>query len=492
MTAVRGMALALLVVFLCGLRAGGQVPPPFSTGALQYLLDRNDYERFDWYVTRYISYHPDSVVLRVLQGYRYFREAEQTARIVNGTRNDRTGGIPRRYPEHIVRCRPRQLAFSYVKYDQYLLGLAFDAMYEALTLEPGRRDVWVTMCRMAAQAGRPDMLMKHLGWGMERFGIDSVAVQQVVDVSLTERDGSQDSTVADLLRLMANYAPSPVVYAELARFYNQVGDRGHATAYLREAASGDSLSPAVLRAALDMAASHGDFALAHQLAARLAQMSGTDEDRSIAAVFAFADTVSAGELRRARTESKRNASALAGPAFQARLLSYLNDRPELFEDDRFCLNFAVLALARRLGDDDERHYVHKAGLFYVCAMYDSAAYYNLQLLRWHQRNSELKYATAFNLAAEYYAAGQYLLSYLRFLDLYKYADGNRDSGVRYGLGMNCQAYGDRGQAVWHFQEVATRGRTKYDRYYPLRSLARQHLAQLRGVEPRAELSLVLQ
>jgi len=76
--------------------------------------------------------------------------------------------------------------------------------------------------------------------------------------------------------------------------------------------------------------------------------------------------------------------------------------------------------------------------------------------------------------------------------LYKYAGGSRDPAVLYGLAMNCRAYGDRGQAVWHFQEVAARARSRDEKYYPIRSLARQHLAQLRGVAPRMELSLALQ
>jgi hypothetical protein len=174
------------------------------------------------------------------------------------------------------------------------------------------------------------------------------------------------------------------------------------------------------------------------------------------------------------------------------LKQYVEGKPKLFDGNWFCLNFAMVAAARRIHRDDSQYYLHKAGLFYVCAMYDSAAFYNLQLLRWGQRKDDLDYSTAFNLAAEYFASGEHLMSYLRFLDLYKYASGSRDAGVRYGLAMNCEAYGDRGQAVWHFQEVVARGKTKYEKYYPLRSLARQHLADLRGVAPRVELGLALQ
>jgi len=408
--AALGFAASAAAVCFASEHDGGAGPPPFSASALQYLLDRNEYDRFDWYIERYIGYHPDSVVLRVLQGYRYFREAEQTARRVNGTRDDRTGGIPRRYPEHILKCRPRQLTFSYVRYDTALLSSAFDAMYVALGLEPGRRDVWVAMCRMAAQAGRPDMLMKHLGWGMDRFGIDSTTVQHVVNASQVEFDGSQDSTVANLLRLMAQYAPSPAVYAELARFYSRVGDRGHATAYIRQAAEADSLSPAVLRAALDMAASHGDYGLAAGLADRLASLSGSAGDAQMSAVFAFADTVSPRELRKAHTESRRNQARIVNADFQSRLLRYLDEPPELFEGDLFCLNFPLVTLARRLSGSEAQFYLHKAGLFYISAMFDSAAFYNLQLLRWDQRNDGLKYATAYNLAAEYHASGDYLMS----------------------------------------------------------------------------------
>jgi hypothetical protein len=271
-----------------------------------------------------------------------------------------------------------------------------------------------------------------------------------------------------------------------------VGDRSHATAYLREAASADSLSPSVLRAAIDMAASHADFALARQLAERLAGVTAREEDRALVSVFAYIDTVSPGELRKAHSESNRRTGALGGETFQTRLTRYLAGAPELFEGEQFCLNFPMAALALRLGGSEEQYLLHKAGLFYISAMYDSAAFYNLQHLRWSQRNTTIEYATAFNLAAEYFAAGEHILSYLRFLDLYKHAGGSRDSGVRYGLAMNCNAWGDRGQAVWHFREVASLGRTGYDKYYPLRSLARKHLSELRGVAPRPELSLVMQ
>ena len=49
--------------------------PPFSTSALQYLLDRKEYDRFDWYIERYLNHHPDTAILHLMKGKRYYNEA---------------------------------------------------------------------------------------------------------------------------------------------------------------------------------------------------------------------------------------------------------------------------------------------------------------------------------------------------------------------------------------------------------------------------------
>jgi hypothetical protein len=83
------------------------------------------------------------------------------------------------------------------------------------------------------------------------------------------------------------------------------------------------------------------------------------------------------------------------------------------------------------------------------------------------------------------------MSYLRFLDLYKFAGGRRDVGVRYALGVNYESYGDLDAAAYHYRYVERHRRTRYEKYFPLRQMAGERLTGLAPPEPRAERAMWL-
>jgi len=455
--------------------------PPLSVSALQYLLDRAEYDRFDYYVSRYIEYHPDSAVLRVLQGYRYFLEASNSRSELVHVRPDRTGGIPRRYPEYLLVRLPQKQMYVSESYNETLLRRAFKAMAQALTLEPDRRDIWVGMCQMAAEAGRPDLLRERILWGHERFGCDQEILEIVLEMPLHSGIHRFDSSVPSLLKAVLAIMPdSSVLHAELGRHYLYRGKLDSAARYLDQAARLDSGAVAVQAATYELLALQGRFAEAADIARRRYEITGKDSDNDLARIFALAaDSTAMPELPEGPFDPSRCPDSVClMQRFAEHLKTHVGRHPQFFYDELFCLNFPLVAVAYRLTSDTASQLLHKAGLFYAAALYDSAAYYNLRLLRWGRRRHGLEYSTAFNLAAEYYAAGEYILSYVRFMDLYRYAGGREDVGVRYALAVNCERYGDVGLAASHHRYVVRARRKRYEKFYPLRALSAQALSRI--------------
>ena len=66
--------------------------PAFSSSGLQYLLNRREYDRFDWYINRFMERYPDTAVLHLLKGHRYFYEASESRLHTVSYSKDRTGG----------------------------------------------------------------------------------------------------------------------------------------------------------------------------------------------------------------------------------------------------------------------------------------------------------------------------------------------------------------------------------------------------------------
>jgi hypothetical protein len=225
----------------------------------------------------------------------------------------------------------------------------------------------------------------------------------------------------------------------------------------------------------------GQYGRAAETARHRYALTGSQTDSLLARIFTLAaDTSTAIKLPDGTFDPKDGDADTVRimERFLHHLEAHMGRRPEFFHDELFCLNFPLVAVAYRLSADTAAFLLHKAGLFYAAALYDSAAYYNLRLLRWGRRRHGLEYSTAFNLAAEYYAAGEYILSYVRFMDLYRYAGGHKDVGVRYALAVNCEQYGDVALAASHYRYVLAQDRKRYERYFPLRTLAAQGLSRI--------------
>lgn len=459
--------------------------PPFSVNALEYLLERSDYEKFDWYIQRYIDHYPDTAVLHLLQGYRYFQQAAGSALRSARAPEDRTGGIPRRYPECLLVQAPQRLLYTVEYYDEALLRRAFSAMHRALQCEPDRRDIWVGMCHMAAQAGRPAMLMEKVTFGCGRFACDSQIVNIATSLSRRYHTAPGDSSMIPVLRHLLTRAPAGMVHAELARHFLALDRTDSAAAHLRRALAADSANTDAMATAVALAAFRGEFREAARVSELRYEVTRRLADLEQAVIFASAmDTARARSLTGRALDAGLEPDSSLLVQFKAHLQMHLSQTPTFFEGEHLPLNYPLVEVALQYSHDTLTYYQHKAGLCYASAHYDSAAWYNLRLLRAQVRKEGLDYATVFNLAAEYYASGEYLMSYVRFMDLYKHGGGRRDVGVRYGLAVNCDSYGDDGLAAFHYRYVSNRHRTNYERYWPLRTQADKRLAALGNVRPR--------
>lgn len=481
---------ALLITIVMLLLAGSghatrtESKPPFSVDALQWLLGRGEYDRFDWYIERYINHYPDTAVLHLIRGYRYFHEAsDKVVRSVR-TPHDRTGGIPRRYPECLIEQTPARSMYIVESYSDELLRHAMASMHRALTVDPGRRDIWTAMCHMVAQAGRPDLLQDKIEWARGRFECDSQVVNMALELSSRYYTTEGDSAMIGLLRSLTEHCGDAALRSAAAKHFLDAGRFDSASVYLRKALAIDDGDPAALGIAVSLASLRGEFAYAMKLCERRYQTTREPADLEMAAIFSIA----AGEqshhaLTQQVAEAGIDSDSSLLRRFRGLLEKHARRDPEFFGGGRFALNFPLVALAFQNTRDTGAYYQHKAGLFYAQAVYDSAAYYNLRLLRWRNEREGMDYSTAFNLAAEYYASGELLMSYVRFMDLYRYADGKADVGVRYGLAVNCESYGDLKSAALHYRYVSEHNRTRYEKFFPLRQMASQRLEQLRGRTP---------
>ncbi|MBD3242095.1 MAG: hypothetical protein GF331_16005 [Chitinivibrionales bacterium] len=477
-------AVFALLLIAPGHAARSESKPPFSVDALQWLLGRGEYDRFDWYIERYINYYPDTAVLHLIRGYRYFHEAsDKVVRSVHKPQ-DRTGGIPRRYPEYLIEQAPPRSLHIVESYSEELLRHAIASMHKALLLDPERRDVWVAMCHMTAQAGRPDLLRDKVEWARGRFECDSQIVNMALELSSRYYTTEGDTAMIALLRTLSQHCGAAALRSATARHFLHAGRFDSASVYLRKALAIDDGDAAALGIAVSLAALRGEFSYAMKLCERRYRTTEAPGDLEMAAIFAIA----AGErshnaLVREIAEAGLDSDSSLLRRFREHLDGHAQREPRFFGGELFALNFPLVAMAYEDTRDTVAYYLHKAGLFYAQAVYDSAAHYNLRLLRWRNERDGMDYSTAFNLAAEYYAAGEFLMSYVRFMDLYRYADGKADVGVRYALAVNCETYGDLKSAAFHYRFVSEHTRTRYERFFPLRQMASDRLEHLRGKTP---------
>lgn len=449
------------VLLLTFMRVGRAAPvspsvvPAFSASALEYLLKRKDFERFDWYVERYQKRHPDSTILDLLKGYRYFDEAS-LHRVKSLTYvPDCTGGIPRRYPPQVSLVQHGAVMSITESYDSGLMNRAFSSLRTARDKSPEYRDIQLTICRMAAEGNKPRVLAYETEHYVNKFGCDSSVFDVVAGYVRNHGGvGNEHECIVLVSSFERLCSFDGVLAADLGRLYFSTGHLDSSWYYLSKACELGNASPAVLRQAVLVACIRGNWKFAMEKALARNKLTADLGDLEQAAAFAsVVDTVAAQKLwvqvqaDPAYCDSSSIARRFFVPEAQAGIEN------GFFNDSLQYLNYALIDRDFALRRDTVAFYTYKAGVFYATALYDSAAWYNLQLLRLLRAADDLGVASLYNLAAEYYASGNYLMSYLRFLDIYRYFKGACDPAVRYALAVNYEQFGDFGRARDHYRYV---------------------------------------
>ncbi len=453
---------------------------PFSVNALKYLLERKEYDRFDFYISSYLRQHPDTAVLHLLQGYRYFEEARCYPSREVYRREHPTGGIPRKYPKYFVTPLSYKSAQVKVVYKNKLVEKAFAAMRKALSFEPDREDIYLGLCHMALEANQPDVLAYELKRYIRQFGKNDELIARVSEYS---RKQNKDSNMVNLLNTMYSWYPdNGDILAELAKYYYHAGILDSAYYFVMQGLDNDNRNPRVYEHAIRLASSKGDFAKACSLSMHCYSLSDNILYLEQAALYAltFDSTRAVGLYNKIVTlPGYVDSLSIIRDIFS----DYLSDPKaeivkKFFAGELFHCNFPLFEIRYKRDRDKVSYYQYKASAFYAYAMYDSAAYYNLNLIRSISYKDKQVASALFNLAAEYYALGKYSLSYHRFLDLCRFYKGGRDVAVRYALGLNCEQFGDLTNARRHYRYVLRHPNKKYNTTYQLQYLAGSRLKEI--------------
>jgi Flp pilus assembly protein TadD len=478
------------VFFLCAILAattfGATAPrprqrPPFSIEALQYLLRRQEYDRFDWYIVRYLRHHPDTAVLHLIRAYRYFDQALKTEVYTRHAISGPTGGIPRKYPEYVAPRQVRADMHSFPVYNDNLLRKAFAAMRTARTLEPKRRDLYTGICHMAAQAHLPRVLAAELDTLLQRFPCDSEVVSITIGYA---RDRLIDDDAQSAIRLLKRIAGANTgdarLLGEIGRAYYHMGEIDSSYKYTLSAhylAPDDTES---LMRAVRLSAIQGEYKAGAHLALKRYAVTRDriDLDQAIILTEAY-DSAGGAQLRASLADDSGPADSASLYARYRRLLRAAETDSSFFADSMYHLNFPLIEMKFRRGDDRISYYLHKASAFYGVALYDSAAYYNLNLLRNLDGERNLGLSAGFNLAAEYYASGRHMLAFQRFLKIYKYTPFPSDLDLHYALAVNYETFGDLSNARAHYRRVIREGAEREGDQQICR-LARYRLDRLRS------------
>ncbi|MBD3343933.1 MAG: hypothetical protein GF401_02585 [Chitinivibrionales bacterium] len=486
--------IVLILLVTVGVPQSKQEKRPFSVPALQGLLDRKEYDRFDYFIGNYLQQHPDTAVLFLLKSERFFSEALErpSRKVVTEVTVDPTGGIPRKYASYIEPARTL-INKRYVRYyDDSLLQKAFIAVDKALSLIPDSNEIHEKKCRMAARAKRPDILAGCVAEYINRFGCDAGITELVYDFLGSSETESFDTSQVILLQKVMNPCPAaPEVekenlQGEIAAWYLSRGKIDSAYSIICAAVNTDSSDTSLLSAAYKIACVKSDFGRAGEFALKRHAQTGRLFDLELAALATMAcDTIQARQMfdRIKKSEEFNKNTSLCSHYYSSEKKSVT---PRFFSGEFIYLNFPVLEFHYKKSGDIINHHFNKAGLFYALSLYDSAGYYNLNLMRRIKTGHALSFNTLYNLAAEHYASGRYRLSHQRFLELYRYYHEKRDASVHYALAVTSEAIGDSGNARYHYKYVIRHARhdNKEDRL--VRKNAQYRLAAMKSKSTLSE------
>lgn len=457
---------------------------PFSVNALQWLLERKEYVRFDWYIGCYLKQHPDTAILHLLKGLRFYNEALHSRSSIRKRINDKTGGIPRNYPAPIMECfSPRDVFHTHL-YNKELLEKAFSSMNTAKLLAPERLDVYFGICHIAAQTNQYAILFQEITLLLNKFGCSPNLLNLILNYISMYGETLESHSIIRLLHVLLQVKPdNPQLEINLSKYYYLSGDLDSAYYFSLKAFKHRPIDREILQNAITLAAIKGDFRQASQIAMKSYEIftNITDFEQAIIYTLTYDSTLALQLQKRA----EKKVSFIDSLSLSQWLFKKFSENNELnptrkyFSGNLFHLNLPLNTIQYKRDNNKKTYYSNKAGIFYVYAQYDSAAHYNLILLRNIKNNTHLGYSTLYNLAAEYYAAGEFRLSYFRFLDLYKYHNGNKDCAVRYALGVNYEEFGDLASAQEQYVYVMQRSNTYYSKNWNIQRDAQYRFNRIR-------------
>ncbi len=452
--------------------------PPYSAGALEYLLERGEFDRFDWFITRYMKRHADDPLLYHLLSRRYFLEATEKPSHEIETWHDRTGGIPRKYPIPLIPNNLRNYTYSRIRYNDPLVHDAFEALRSARRLEPGRYDLYLELCRMAVESERIAILEAEIDTITSRFGCTKELVDLVMGYVSVKDARYSSPELSRLLERLASYCPeASELNIEAGRRFLARGEIDSALSSCRRAHRAVPEDPRPLRIGAGLFMVKADYRSAAKLFVKAGEIADGHMEFARAAICAFAvDTVIARDL----WHKSMDEGVAEVPLFKEVLEGTAGNREDdrWFEGDNFYLNFPLSSIRLANSGDTLSFYGERAALFYACALYDSAQWCNLRQLRMMEPDSEQGYSALFNLAAEHYATGNHLLSYQRLRNLYKMPRARRDPAVHYALAVNHETCGNRSGARRHYRLAMYHSRGKQTNGYDIARLACDRLAEM--------------
>ncbi len=456
---------------------------PFSVNALKYLLQRKEYDRFDFYIGSYLRQHPDTAILYLLKGHRYFEEAQQhqERKVYRNTYS--SGSIPRKYPPYLMKPEHQETVYEKIVYDTPLIDKSFEATRRARAIEPEEAAVYWSLCEMAIGVNRPDILLHEVKQYVERFGQSDSVRNLLIEFIQSQSVTPQSSDMIQLLSAMHVWYPdNREIVTTLGKYFFHAGQTDSAYHYYMQASSDEEKKVTMVEQTVRLASCNGEFSQACSLSLNIYAISKNLLHLEQAAVFALAfDSVYAARLR-AEIKSAPGYADTLSITRDLFTKEYLAGRKKLkqkfFSGDLFYLNFPLFQMRYNRSKDRIAYFGNKAGAFYVCGMHDSSAYYNLNLLRTLRHDDKRGKSVLFNLAAEYYASGKYRLSYFRFLDMCRFHNGKQDAAVRYALGLNCEKFGDVTKAKRHYRYVAQNPNKQYNDLYKLQDHAKTRLEKL--------------
>lgn len=430
--------------------------PGYSGKGLEYLLNKRDYERFDWYMDVYLKRYPDTATLYLMKGYRYFDEAitfplGKSNRLVSPS-----GGIPRRYPSYLVPDSIESMDLRlFPIWNKKLLDQAFKAMRKARSFRPDRKEISHGLCQMALETGEDEVFLRELDTLSSLFPDDSSITEHILEFAQKNLWTEHRSEAKGLInRLLYNHPRNSDLLLMKSKLFYARGELDSAAASIHQAHTIEGDDREILRNAVRIEAIRGNYREASRLCRIRYALTDSLLDREQAIFFSLISD----KFDSLRSSAGLQRETLQDTSVLGHLDNYRNnargEERAFFTGDLFHLNFPLINLHYLINENKVEYHMHMAGAFYAVSQYDSAAYHNLNLLRNLSRKDNVGFEAGYNLAAEYFAAGRKMLSFQRFLHVYNHFRRERnDSHLLYAMGVTYESFGNLGDARYFYNRA---------------------------------------